>query len=190
MTTIPKTRRLHAAGLLLAACMRRACCWPPCRPARWLTCAQKAGHRRRQRRPADLLADADPDHHRCSACARISPKAALAFTATPDWTLKASLGRAVRNPTAAELFQGAIVDNEIVNSDPALRAEKSWTGELSAERVNDAGVLRVNSLGPLRGLTGAQPKQTHHQAKREHYSIEDERGTSDVGKYAFLSIAA
>jgi iron complex outermembrane receptor protein len=49
----------------------------------------------------------------------------------------------VRHPTAAELFQGSIVDNEIVNSDPALRAEKSWTGELSAERVNDAGVLRA-----------------------------------------------
>jgi iron complex outermembrane receptor protein len=73
----------------------------------------------------------------------ISPKTALAFAATPDWTLKASLGRAVRNPTAAELFQGSIVENVIVNSDPSLRAEKSWTGELSAERVNEAGVLRA-----------------------------------------------
>jgi iron complex outermembrane receptor protein len=73
----------------------------------------------------------------------ISPKAALAWTATPDWTLKASLGRAVRNPTAAELFQGSIVDGAIVNSDPSLRAEKSWTGELSAERIDDSGVLRA-----------------------------------------------
>jgi iron complex outermembrane receptor protein len=73
----------------------------------------------------------------------ISPKAALAWSATHDWTLKASLGRAVRNPTAAELFQGSIVDNAIVNSDPLLRAEKSWTGELSAERVNENGVLRA-----------------------------------------------
>jgi iron complex outermembrane receptor protein len=54
-----------------------------------------------------------------------------------DWTMKASLGRAVRNPTASELFQGSIVDNAIVNSDPLLRAEKSWTGEFSAERVRD-----------------------------------------------------
>jgi iron complex outermembrane receptor protein len=76
----------------------------------------------------------------------ISPKAALAFTATNDWTLKASLGRAVRNPTAAELFQGSIVDNAIVNSDPSLRAEKSWTGELSAERASQAGVLRATAF--------------------------------------------
>jgi iron complex outermembrane receptor protein len=64
----------------------------------------------------------------------ISPKAALAWTAIPDWSLKASLGRAVRNPTPAELFQGSLVDGVIVNSDSALRAEKSWTAELSAER--------------------------------------------------------
>ncbi|MDL2357338.1 MAG: TonB-dependent receptor [Pseudomonadota bacterium] len=73
----------------------------------------------------------------------ISPKAALAWRATHDWTLKASLGRAVRDPTAAELFQGSLVDGAIVNSDPLLRAEKSWTGEWSAERVGEAGVLRA-----------------------------------------------
>jgi iron complex outermembrane receptor protein len=73
----------------------------------------------------------------------VSPKAALAWNATQDWTLKASAGRAVRNPTAAELFQGSIVDGAIVNSDPLLRAEKSWTGELSAERVSEQGVLRA-----------------------------------------------
>lgn len=73
----------------------------------------------------------------------ISPKAALSYTASDDWMLKASLGRAVRNPTAAELFQGSIVDNAIVNSDPLLRAEKSWTGELSAERMNALGVVRA-----------------------------------------------
>jgi iron complex outermembrane receptor protein len=73
----------------------------------------------------------------------ISPKAALAYFATHDWTLKASLGRAVRNPTAAELFQGSLVDNLIVNTNPLLRAEKSWTSELSAERMNEDGVLRA-----------------------------------------------
>ena len=73
----------------------------------------------------------------------ISPKAALAWTAAQDVTLKASLGRAVRNPTAAELFQGSLVDGAIVNSDPSLRAEKSWTAEFSAERMNDKGTLRA-----------------------------------------------
>jgi iron complex outermembrane receptor protein len=72
-----------------------------------------------------------------------SPKAALSWRASPDWTLKASTGRAVRNPTAAELFQGSIVDNAIVNSNPNLKAETSWTSELSAETLNDKGALRV-----------------------------------------------
>jgi len=73
----------------------------------------------------------------------VSPKAALAWMAAPDLTLKASLGRAVRNPTAAELFQGSVVDGAIVNSNPQLQAEKSWTGEFSAERMHDKGTLRA-----------------------------------------------
>lgn len=72
-----------------------------------------------------------------------SPKAALAWQANDAWTLKGSLGRAVRNPTAAELFQGSVVDGVIVNSNPALRAERSWTGELTAESMAEAGVLRL-----------------------------------------------
>ncbi|WEF35380.1 TonB-dependent receptor [Pseudoduganella chitinolytica] len=72
-----------------------------------------------------------------------SPKAALAWRASDEWTLKASAGRAVRNPTAAELFQGSIVDERIVNTDPNLRAERSWTGELTAERITGSGSLRA-----------------------------------------------
>lgn len=73
----------------------------------------------------------------------ISPKLALAYRGVQDWTFKTSAGRAVRNPTAAELFQGSIVDNAIVNSDPTLRAEKSWTGELTAERSRGDEVVRA-----------------------------------------------
>ncbi|AXA91597.1 TonB-dependent receptor [Massilia sp. YMA4] len=72
-----------------------------------------------------------------------SPKAALAWRASDEWTVKASGGRAVRNPTAAELFQGSIVDERIVNTDPNLRAERSWTGELTAERLTSSGSLRA-----------------------------------------------
>ncbi|GAB2877428.1 TonB-dependent receptor [Pseudoduganella ginsengisoli] len=75
-----------------------------------------------------------------------SPKAALAYRASDDWSLKASAGRAVRNPTAAELFQGSIVNNAIVNSDPWLRAERSWTGELTAERQLEKGSLRITAF--------------------------------------------
>ena len=75
-----------------------------------------------------------------------SPKAALALELDPAWTLKASAGRAVRNPTASELFQGQIVDQVIINRDPNLRAEKSWTGELSAEHTSLDSVLRATAF--------------------------------------------
>jgi iron complex outermembrane recepter protein len=80
----------------------------------------------------------------------VSPKFALSLQAHPDWVLKASLARAVRYPTVSELYQGSISTNVIINNDPTLRAEKSWTTELTAERdlgnwqgVIGAGVLRT-----------------------------------------------
>jgi iron complex outermembrane receptor protein len=72
-----------------------------------------------------------------------SPKAAIARQLTPSWALKASLGRAVRMPTVTELYQGSISTNAIVNNDPNLRPEKSWTSELSGERDLDRGSLRA-----------------------------------------------
>ncbi|MGW8391575.1 TonB-dependent receptor [Pseudoduganella sp. HUAS MS19] len=76
-----------------------------------------------------------------------SPKAAVAWRADEAWTLKASAGRAVRNPTAAELFQGSIVEDRIVNTDPNLRAEKSWTSELTAEYMSAQGSARATLFG-------------------------------------------
>ncbi|MDE2430851.1 MAG: TonB-dependent receptor, partial [Burkholderiales bacterium] len=74
-----------------------------------------------------------------------SPKAALAWKANEDWTYKASVGRAVRMPTVSELYQGSIATTSIVNNDPNLKPEKSWTTEWSAERaLNDSkGWLRA-----------------------------------------------
>lgn len=72
-----------------------------------------------------------------------SPKAAIAYQVTPLWALKASLGRAVRLPTVTELYQGSISTGVIVNNDPNLRPEKSWTGELTAERSLERGSLRT-----------------------------------------------
>jgi iron complex outermembrane receptor protein len=72
-----------------------------------------------------------------------SPKAAIAYQASPQWALKASLGRAVRMPTVAELYQGSISVGTIVNNDPNLKPEKSWTSELSAERDLGNGLLRT-----------------------------------------------
>lgn len=72
-----------------------------------------------------------------------SPKAALSYAITNDWTLKASTGRAVRMPTVGELYQGTINGNEIVNTDPNLKPERSWTTELTAEKSMDDGVFRA-----------------------------------------------
>lgn len=73
----------------------------------------------------------------------VSPKGAIAWQLTPAWIARASLGRAVRNPTVAELYQGTISSNTIVNNDPNLRAENSWTAELTAERELAGGSLRA-----------------------------------------------
>jgi iron complex outermembrane receptor protein len=73
----------------------------------------------------------------------VSPKAALAWQVTPGWVLKASIGRAVRMPTVSELYQGSIAVDVIVNNDPDLAPEKSWTGELTAERELEHGLLRA-----------------------------------------------
>ena len=64
----------------------------------------------------------------------LSPKAALSWQASDEWLLQTSLGRAVRMPTVSELYQGSISANAIVNNDPNLKPEKSWTAELSAIR--------------------------------------------------------
>lgn len=77
---------------------------------------------------------------------RFSPKAALAWQATPDWVLRTSLGRAIRNPTVSELYQGTISTNAIVNNDPDLKPEKSWTSELTAERDLGTANLRVTAF--------------------------------------------
>jgi iron complex outermembrane receptor protein len=57
--------------------------------------------------------------------------------------LKASAGRAVRMPTVGELYQGSIDGNAIVNTDPDLKPETSWTGELTAEKDVGNGLLRL-----------------------------------------------
>jgi iron complex outermembrane receptor protein len=78
----------------------------------------------------------------------VSPKAALAYQASEDWVLKASLGRAVRMPTVSELYQGGVnAAGQLTNNDPNLKPEKSWTTELSGERKLTNGYLRLTAFG-------------------------------------------
>jgi iron complex outermembrane receptor protein len=73
----------------------------------------------------------------------LSPKAALAYQLTADWSLKASAGRAVRMPTVSEIYQGTPSGNTVPANDPNLRPERSWTAELTAQRDLLAGSLRT-----------------------------------------------
>ncbi len=74
-----------------------------------------------------------------------SPKAAIAHQLTPVWALKAATGRAVRMPTVSELYQGSVTSNAIVNNDPNLKPERSWSTEFTAERDLSNG-LRMGSV--------------------------------------------
>ncbi|MCA0212049.1 MAG: TonB-dependent receptor [Proteobacteria bacterium] len=77
----------------------------------------------------------------------VSPKAAIAFQASNQWVLKASTGRAVRMPTVSELYQGGISGaGTLINNDPNLKPEKSWTTELTAERDMGNGLLRLTAF--------------------------------------------
>jgi iron complex outermembrane recepter protein len=99
----------------------------------------------RDGRTANAVATVEQGSRRENA---VSPKAALAFQATDDWLLKASLGRAVRMPTVSELYQGGInASGILINNDPNLQPERSWTGELTAERTLAAGLLRLTAFG-------------------------------------------
>jgi iron complex outermembrane recepter protein len=78
----------------------------------------------------------------------VSPKAALAYQASPVWTLKASLGRAYRMPTVAELYQGGLnsAGTAVTNNDPNLKPEKSLTSEWTAERDLGDGFVRITAF--------------------------------------------
>lgn len=73
----------------------------------------------------------------------LSPKAALSWQWRPDTVLKAALGRAVRFPTVGELYGATSTANAQYINDPNLRPERSWTGELSAERDAGNGLARL-----------------------------------------------
>ncbi|VTU20401.1 enterobactin receptor protein [Variovorax sp. PBS-H4] len=73
----------------------------------------------------------------------LSPKAALAWQLAKDTVLKASVGRAVRYPTVGELYGATSGGALSFINDPNLKPEKSWTGELSAEKDLGSGLARA-----------------------------------------------
>jgi iron complex outermembrane receptor protein len=73
----------------------------------------------------------------------VSPKAAIKYAPGGDWSIKGSIGRAVRFPTVSELYQGSIATNAVLNNDPDLKPERSVTSELSWIRNVALGKLRA-----------------------------------------------
>jgi iron complex outermembrane receptor protein len=76
----------------------------------------------------------------------VSPKAALSYQWSDDTVLKASVGRAVRMPTVAELYGATTASSSAIAifvNDPNLKPEKSWTTELTAEKDFDNAILRL-----------------------------------------------
>ncbi|HMX10987.1 MAG TPA: TonB-dependent receptor [Burkholderiaceae bacterium] len=73
----------------------------------------------------------------------LSPKGALSWQLSDAGVVKASLGRALRMPTVAELYGATSTANSQYINDPNLRPERSWTSELSYERRLDAGQWRL-----------------------------------------------
>ncbi len=78
------------------------------------------------------------------AYSHFSPKLHLAWQASPALALKASMGRAVRYPTVAEMFQTFNGPNNIRTNDPNLLPERVTSTELTAQHQWDSAMLRAS----------------------------------------------
>jgi len=73
-----------------------------------------------------------------------SPKAALSWDFADDWQLRLAHGKAVRYPTVAELFQGSLSGNAIVDNNPDLKPEIDQSTDLSLTRQLQHGHWRIS----------------------------------------------
>jgi iron complex outermembrane receptor protein len=74
----------------------------------------------------------------------VSPKASLAWQATSDWSVTASLGGAYRFPTVSELYQAITTGAVLTVPNPNLRPEHAESAELAIEHSFGEGRLRVS----------------------------------------------
>jgi iron complex outermembrane receptor protein len=75
---------------------------------------------------------------------RFSPKASLSWEPAANWDVTASFGVANRFPTVLELYQATSVGVNLVNPNPNLAPEKSFSGELAIERTFSDGKVRLS----------------------------------------------
>lgn len=74
---------------------------------------------------------------------RFSPKLGLAFEPVPEWGFSAAVAKAYRFPTVSELYQSITSGATLVQNNPDLKPEEVYSGELTAERRFNRGLLRA-----------------------------------------------
>ncbi len=78
------------------------------------------------------------------SAAAFSPSATLRWSPAADWTLTASVARAVRFPTVSELYQLISTGGTYSSPNPDLEPERDLAGELAIEHSLGGGSLRVS----------------------------------------------
>ena len=74
---------------------------------------------------------------------RFSPKAILAWTPTFEWTVTASVGKAYRFATAAELYQLVSTGTTFTSPDPDLKPDNDLAAEFKVERAFNKARFQV-----------------------------------------------
>lgn len=77
------------------------------------------------------------------AAQRFSPKAVLAWAMTPDWQLTASVAKAYRFATAAELYQLVSTGSTFTAPNPELKPDDVLAAELRIARRSDRGLMQL-----------------------------------------------
>jgi iron complex outermembrane receptor protein len=78
------------------------------------------------------------------SASRFSPKGILAWTASRDWTVTGSVGKAYRFATAAELFQLVTTGTTFTSPNPDLKPDNVLAAELRVERRFSNASARVS----------------------------------------------
>jgi iron complex outermembrane receptor protein len=73
-----------------------------------------------------------------------SPKAVLAYIPTSDWLVTASIGKAYRFATAAELYQLVSTGTTFTSPNPNLKPDDVFATELKLQRNLPAGRIRLS----------------------------------------------
>jgi iron complex outermembrane recepter protein len=75
---------------------------------------------------------------------KFSPKAVLAWNATPDWTITASVAKAYRFATPAELYQLVSTGATYTAPDPNLKPDDDLAAELRVGRSFNRGTVQLS----------------------------------------------